>query len=166
MKPQLTIMFEHQKALDDRIIKKHQLEGRDLIENKLVALLVEIGELANTTRCFKHWSLKPAAPKEEILEEFVDGIHFFISLAIDFGITPGHFVVQEEYIESDLTASFYKLYEYITNIGLIDLESELIAAFSLFIGIGEKHLGFTWEEIVKAYFEKNEVNHHRQDNGY
>lgn len=51
MESQLTIMFEHQKVLDDRIIKKHQLEDKDLIENKLVALLVEIGELANATRC-------------------------------------------------------------------------------------------------------------------
>lgn len=166
MEQQLTIMYEHQKALDDRIIKKHQLEGKNLIENKLLALLVEIGELANTTRCFKHWSLKAAAPKEETLEEFVDGIHFFISLAIEYAITPGQLVVNEDYTENELTASFIKLYEYITNIGLIDLESELVAAFSLFIGIGEKHLGFTWDEIVQAYFEKNEVNHQRQDNGY
>lgn len=75
-------------------------------------------------------------------------------------------MVEDDYTEDELTATFYKLYEYITNIGLIDLESELIAAFSLFIGLGEKHLGFTWDEIVRAYFQKNEVNHQRQDNGY
>lgn len=34
-----------------------------------------------------------------------------------------------------------------------------------FLGLG-LCLGFTWEQIVEAYKEKNEVNHERQENGY
>ena len=49
-------LCEMQKVLDDRIIKEHQLEDKNLEENKILALLVEISELANETRCFKHWS--------------------------------------------------------------------------------------------------------------
>ena len=51
----------------------------------MLALLVEIGELANETRSFKFWSVKPASEKKIILEEFVDGIHFILSLGIECG---------------------------------------------------------------------------------
>lgn len=52
----------------------------------MLALLVEIGELANETRCFKYWSNKPASEREVILEEYVDGLHFILSIGIDLGI--------------------------------------------------------------------------------
>lgn len=33
---------------------------------------MEFGELANETRCFKYWSIKPMSDKEVILEEYID----------------------------------------------------------------------------------------------
>lgn len=36
---------------------------------------------------------------------------------------------------------------------------------SHYLGLGEM-LGFKLEEIERAYIEKNQVNHQRQDNGY
>jgi dimeric dUTPase (all-alpha-NTP-PPase superfamily) len=39
---------------------------------------------------------------------------------------------------------------------------ELLASF---IVLGEM-LGFTWEQIEKAYLRKNAVNHQRQESGY
>ncbi|WP_407944852.1 dUTP diphosphatase [Paenibacillus albiflavus] len=47
-----------QKALDARIIKEKGLEGQDLLPNTVLALQVEIAELANEWRGFKHWSDK------------------------------------------------------------------------------------------------------------
>src|SRR3982751_2341359 len=74
-------LSEMQKVLDDRIIKEHQLEDKDLEENKILALLVEISELANETRCFKHWSTKGPSEESVLLEEYVDSLHFFLSIA-------------------------------------------------------------------------------------
>ncbi len=74
-----------QQALDSHIEEKHQLQNEDLFTRKTLALLVEIGELANETRCFKFWSVKPASEKQVVLEEFVDGIHFILSLGIECG---------------------------------------------------------------------------------
>ena len=54
----LTRIFGMQEVLDTRIIKEHGLEGQNLFYNMILALQVEIGELANETRCFKHWSNK------------------------------------------------------------------------------------------------------------
>lgn len=49
-------MFEMQAELDAKIIKEKGLEGKDLIPNTVLALQVELGELANEWRGFKHWS--------------------------------------------------------------------------------------------------------------
>ncbi len=45
-----------------------------------LALTIELAELANETRCFKYWSSKGPSEREVILEEFVDSIHFLLSL--------------------------------------------------------------------------------------
>ncbi|QKI80565.1 dUTP diphosphatase [Kroppenstedtia eburnea] len=52
----LAKLFELQKELDDRIIDKKGLKGQNLLPNKILALQVELGELANEWRGFKHWS--------------------------------------------------------------------------------------------------------------
>src|SRR3954469_23285631 len=80
---QLETLFEMQAGLDRYIEENHQLENEDLFNRKVLALLVEIGELANETRCFKFWSVKPPSDKQVILEEFVDGVHFILSLGIE-----------------------------------------------------------------------------------
>ena len=74
-----------QAGLDQHIELKHGLQSENLVERKILALLVELGELANETRCFKFWSLKGPADQETILMEYVDGIHFILSLANDHG---------------------------------------------------------------------------------
>ena len=79
----LQILFSMQRQLDERIETERGLRGERLIERKLLALLVEVGELANETRCFKFWSSKPKAADETILEEYVDGLHFILSLGLD-----------------------------------------------------------------------------------
>lgn len=49
-------LFKAQKELDDRINKEKGLEGQDLLGKKILALLVELGELANEERSWKFWS--------------------------------------------------------------------------------------------------------------
>ena len=82
---QLEKLFRVQQALDQHIEEKHELQNEDLFARKVLALLVELGELANETRCFKFWSIKPSSEKSVILEEYVDGIHFILSLGIECG---------------------------------------------------------------------------------
>lgn len=52
----LTRLFETQKVLDERIVQEKGLEGQDLLPEKILALQVELGELANEWRGFKFWS--------------------------------------------------------------------------------------------------------------
>ncbi|KIV57516.1 dUTP diphosphatase [Aneurinibacillus migulanus] len=52
----LSKLFDMQRVLDERIIKDKGLEGKDLLPGKILALQVELGELANEWRGFKFWS--------------------------------------------------------------------------------------------------------------
>ena len=156
-------LFNIQKQLDDKILKEHGLEETNLLQPKTLALLVELGELANETRCFKYWSKKGPSENEVILEEYVDCLHFILSI----GLHEGYSAIEPEQrvATQHETALFLEIYR-ITN--QLQEESTLegyLALFEVFLSLGEK-LGFAWEEIYTAYLKKNAVNHQRQANGY
>ncbi|MEK3888088.1 dUTPase [Bacillus sp. FSL K6-3431] len=72
-------MFETQKVLDDRIVKEKGLEGQDLLDKKILALQVELGEMANELPVvFKFWSNKKN-DYDKALKEYVDCLHFILS---------------------------------------------------------------------------------------
>ncbi|KZD27446.1 dUTP diphosphatase [Bacillus cereus] len=167
----LTRIFGMQKVLDTRIIKEHGLEGQNLFYNMILALQVEIGELANETRCFKHWSNKGPSEREVILMEYVDGLHFIASLGNGIGFKPENYnlamleLKSRAYASNSLVNQFNNVYEAVSEFRAtqdIKLYEELLYSF---LGLGRK-LGFTFEEIEQGYYKKNEVNHQRQDNGY
>lgn len=204
-------LYEKQEALDLRIVKDKNLEGADLSPDKLLALIVELGELANEWRGFKFWSndQEPIISKltkidcptcrglgiipfgdpgnadtydcEEcdennelevfpLLEEYVDGIHFLLSIGLENG-----FVIHFDEIQNanrlDVKSQFIDCFKIASNIacdldnGYEISESEYIELFSCYWALGEK-LGFTGEEITQAYHKKNAVNHKRQEEGY
>ncbi len=105
--------FEMQRKLDQYIEKEHGLQDRSLFEEKTLALFVEIGELANETRCFKFWSKKPASDSKVILEEYVDGIHFILSLGLELGFDENTFSIVSYEGNEDLVTSFLKVYHQI-----------------------------------------------------
>ncbi len=123
----LAKLFEMQRQLDERIEQKHpRQEGEDRLAKKILALMVELGELANEWRGFKFWSndQNPRTTKsldamlvgdkdflrirnsqedcmycegtgiqEEtnpLLEEYVDCLHFILSIGLELGITEIH----------------------------------------------------------------------------
>ena len=80
-------LYELQDELDKFIIENKNLNmsKKELLTDSVLALQVEVSELANSTRCFKHWSNKGAEPKEVVLEEYVDVLHFFLSVGNQLG---------------------------------------------------------------------------------
>ncbi|WP_431522018.1 dUTP diphosphatase [Guptibacillus hwajinpoensis] len=157
-------LFALQKQLDDRIVNEHGLEGLDLFQNKLLALKVEVGELANETRCFKYWSKKAPSPIETILEEYVDGIHFILSLGLEIGITPRK-VPSEVADELSTVECFHHVYQAIDHVAEIRNEEAYLHLLNHYLLLG-KQIGLNIDDIYEAYLKKNEVNHNRQDQGY
>jgi dimeric dUTPase (all-alpha-NTP-PPase superfamily) len=153
-----------QARLDQHIETKHGLEAENLVGRKILALLVELGELANETRCFKFWSLKGPSDQETILTEYVDGIHFILSLANEHDFK---LIVPEEFSaeQRDLTQQFILLYQGISQFqNEIELETFQMM-FTEYLLLG-KMLGFSAVDVEKAYVSKNEVNYERQKQGY
>ena len=75
-----TELFKMQYQLDKTINDKHNTTYETTLTKRIMAFMVELGEFANETRCFKYWSVKPSSEKEVVLEEYIDGIHFILSL--------------------------------------------------------------------------------------
>jgi len=80
-------LLEKQKKLDDFILKELDINYKDRLNSLILALVVEIGEMANEIRAFKYWSKKAPSPKEVVLDEFVDCLHFMLSIANQLGFS-------------------------------------------------------------------------------
>lgn len=160
----LTKLFELQYNLDTRIETQHKLENENLVDRKILALLVELGELANETRCFKFWSLKSPSEASVILEEYVDGIHFLLSLGIEFGYENKIFIKKcnQSGAVVDQFLAVYQEINYFHQQPTLENYEKLMTQY-LFLG---ELLGFSFEQISEAYISKNVVNHVRQDQGY
>ncbi|MCQ5364339.1 dUTP diphosphatase [Anoxybacillus salavatliensis] len=157
-------LFSMQRQLDERIETERGLRGERLVERKLLALLVEIGELANETRCFKFWSSKPQAAEETILEEYVDGLHFILSLGLNLSLYEH---IQWPHVQESkpLVEQFLHVFEAVQMFRKkMDEEAydQLVYAYAQ---LGHA-LQFNAEQIERAYVAKNEVNHERQSHNY
>ena len=83
-------LYKMQEELDSYIWTKHRtlekMTKEELLDNTILALLVEVGELANTTRCFKHWSTKGMMEKEVMLDELADVLIYCFQLAYSLNL--------------------------------------------------------------------------------
>lgn len=162
---QLEKLFTMQQALDKHIEKKHGLQEEDLFNRKVLALLVEMGELANETRCFKFWSVKPPSDKQVILEEFVDGVHFILSLGIECNFHKQTLSINNAPTTVSVTDQFLLINEHVIRFQNTKSVTDYIALFKVYLQLAML-LGISYEEMEQAYFDKNEVNYQRQQNNY
>lgn len=204
-------LFQMQKELDAHIEQQHpREEGEDRLAKKILALQVELGELANEWRGFKFWSNNQAPrthkrvtchackghgefnypvyhgmhhvdDKTEVctycegtgiqeecnplLEEYVDCLHFILSIGLEKSFNDDDLLQFGSMKTNGLITQFTYLFEKIGDFRSVANYNNYQFIVLLFIGLGEM-LGFTWEEIEKAYKSKNGTNHQRQVEGY
>jgi dimeric dUTPase (all-alpha-NTP-PPase superfamily) len=155
--------YEIQKLLMNRIEENHPANGEDRSAKKMLALIVEMAEAANDSRCFKFWMQDPKA-KASLLEEVVDVYHFVLEHGIDKG-----FYVEENYtlfheIE-DPTLHFLSLIESAIQFFKNPREEEYRVLFGAFLGLVHV-LGFGEDDLDQAYRAKNQENLRRQEENY
>lgn len=160
---ELATLFTMQRQLD-AYIQKNQFVTEDVFKEKGLALLVELAELANETRCFKFWSRKGPSEREVILEEYVDSIHFLLSLGIVKGLDSLE-VWPEGEVEGDLTELFLQTVNAIQEF-LVTTDMESYKSIWNHYGAIAKRLEISYNQIMKAYVDKNEENYKRQQTGY
>jgi dimeric dUTPase (all-alpha-NTP-PPase superfamily) len=180
---ELTKLFQTQKVLRDRI----GYNKPDRFDKLILALLVELGELANEQRSWKFWSkdqtprtwkargpyvdLEDAEFYNPLLEEYVDGLHVVLDLGLILNMGSDSWFVESNimvFSSYNITDQFNDVFQHVINVKECDFFAEheeyedLVYAY---LGLG-KMLGFTWEEVEQAYYAKNAINHHRQEVGY
>lgn len=179
-------LFSKQAELDAHIEQEHPRQpGEDRLSKKVLALQVELGELANEWRGFKFWS-KDQEPrtrervliqvfeddepyysyetKNPLLEEYVDGLHFFLSVGLELDITP---IYVDESFKNDITKLFVNINSGVSTLLYPESVKDMnyLNAFANFIRLGQL-LGFACEEVEQAYDAKHQINFERQANGY
>lgn len=173
MLDQLAELLEMQRTLDKSILDKKGLEYNKVVaENMKVALFVELGELMNEfPTFFKHWKSNKVDNFQRGLVEYVDALHFQLSLFnyYELGIYLKYHDYNKILINSKQDIKKGLAHDPLTSLSAAMLRAvdfcDCIDGLSYLFDIGHM-LGFTWEEIYKAYKEKNEVNYERIKNGY
>lgn len=158
---QLKEIIDRQKKLDQEIFIKHNIKEYPL-ENMKIALFTELGELMNELpSLFKHWKQEPTDDMEKALIEYVDCLHFICSIAYAVGFDMKRVCSYESDVVKMASVQF-NISELLEMIVLTDYYED---TYIYFFALGNK-LGFSWEQIYKAYLKKNEINHNRQNEGY
>lgn len=84
--------YDKQCKLDNYIMENMGLTNivshEDLLQERILALMVEVSEFANATRCFKYWSIKGSESRERLLDEMADMMHFIPSIWESCGFEP------------------------------------------------------------------------------
>ena len=159
----ITPLFALQAELDQEIAASHQVDYESTFSRRVLALLVELGEFANETRCFKYWSFKEPSPKDVILDEYADGLHFLLSLGIPLGVTEYTHYFRVE--EKDLTKAIMKVYADVSDLHEHYDVDHYAKAFRDYLNIIPL-FDYGEEEVLDAYVKKLGTNHKRQKEHY
>ncbi|MCQ2793052.1 MAG: dUTP diphosphatase [Bacilli bacterium] len=156
-------LYSLQAGLDKEIADNHNVSYETTKTKRLLALIVEIGELANETRCFKFWSNKGPSAKEIIMDEFADGLHFLLSLGIILGANKFDYELTKS--DEELTEQFLNVYKLALclkdNFDLSHYEK----CFSSYLNLALS-IGMNCKDIIDSYNKKLSVNYQRQENNY
>jgi len=160
---ELKPLINEQAKLDAHIQSQHQVTYANTREKRILALLVEIGEMINETKTFKFWSKKPSAEKPIILDEYADGLHFLLSLSIEVQSQKMNYDIQTLYLS--LTQATILVFQHVSELSKHWHVKHLESAFQAYLNLIPL-LGFTADDVVQAYFKKLGVNYTRQQNAY
>ena len=160
---ELKPLINEQAKLDAHIQSQHQVTYANTRDKRILALLVEIGEMINETKTFKFWSKKPSAEKPIILDEYADGLHFLMSLSIEVQSQKMNYEIQP--LQVTLTQATILVFQHVSELSKHWHVKHLESAFQAYLNLIPL-LGFTADDVVQAYFKKLGVNYTRQQNAY
>lgn len=157
-------IYAYNKELDKEFISKYQANER--CEENLLSLLVEIGELANETRCFKYWSKKGSSEREVILAEYADVITMVLCFCNYLKVEDHEF----DYLVSDLkertiVQEFLELYSLVSELNQNYNKGYILNILSKVLVLGH-HLGFTDEELEQGILKKMNIVEDRLHSNY
>lgn len=164
---ELAELLAMQEELDRAILKEQGIASYPK-ENIQMALFVELAEMLNELpTLFKYWKKKAKDNREKALVEYVDALHFAMSLTNE---DADEIVISGETLgEIQYKFTYGGKWTTRNKVSLIRMcirfmeQSPWKVGYLFKIGL---LLDFTWDEIYKAYKGKNTVNYQRLKEGY
>lgn len=99
---------------------------------------------------------------QPLLEEYIDVIHFTLSIANDLGVHEHKYIKTSPTDLNDLVLGITNL---ATIIPISKEKHQVESLINNIITLGYQ-LGFDEKQVIEAYHEKNKENYERQENGY
>ena len=157
-------IYNRNKKLDDIFMNKYFNIESKYYEKNCLELIVELGELANETKCFKYWTVKKPN-KELVLEEFADSLMMILYMFNTYNID------KVDFIDIDLSDDILEEFNYLIRMCTLLMSKDNIdekflkEIFTRLIHIG-RLLDLSDIEIVDACNEKILKNEERLNNNY
>ena len=173
---QLAHLLKMQQVLDEKIFKENGKVEYPEAEINL-ALITEIGELLQEVpEVFKYWKKTATDDMEKALEEYIDVLHFALSLT---NYNAENIVKTGNGIQANGFENVFKVYDYCfaceysknctpaenIHLMILDIINDNVLRLSHVFVLGN-YFGFTWDDIYAKYIKKNQVNHKRVEEGY
>lgn len=155
-----------QNRLDKFIYKSNNItDVGEIALDKLTALDIELGELANEIKFFKYWKKNKLIDKAKVIEEACDCLHFILSLANDNDVNLqvmayGTFTREIDTLYRYIKATLWK------EIYLEDKWEEGLKKLLMLLVAMIEELDFTYSDLLREYDRKYEINIKRQKEGY
>lgn len=157
------IIYDENKKLDEKFDELYDSSDFDIVRKNKLELLVELGELANETKCFKYWSCKPIdlnLLKDEYADCLIMVLCFFNMY--DIRLDENFKMIKIRYDIVDLIGHLYSLCSEFYHNENCDLIKEI---FVNFIELGHQ-LSLSDEEIIEVCLDKIRKNFQRFETGF
>lgn len=156
-------LFRMQAALEQKIshlsgVEENALGENNILNVRILALQVKLGELANLTKCYKYQKDISSIPKNKILFRYIEGIKYLLSIGNKYQLN----VINKDTLNSiqvsdDLIVLFSESYDQISKLkGLLEKDQYVnalntyIKTFALYTEIG-RQLDISYDEAI-TYF--------------
>lgn len=158
----LTNIYKTTKYIDG-LFESRYTNDKDIVRKNRLELLVELGELANETRCFKYWSINQTGDKEKVLEEYIDCLFMTLYFCNIMDVS-----LDEDYPSSsngDIIETFLKLYKYSGNLESNPNKEELKMILVELDHLA-RLLDFTIEDLERVTIKKKKIIEDRFNTDY
>lgn len=160
---ELEEIYKQSKYIDTLFAQQYDIKSPEIVHKYTLELLVELGELANETRCFKFWSNKGPSEKDMILEEYIDCLFMLlyfcnilsISLEEEFPFSQNQNMVDTFLLLYSLGVEFSKTFD--KNV----LKRLVVELFHL-----KDLLNFTMEDLQEETYKKKRIITKRLNSDY
>jgi dimeric dUTPase (all-alpha-NTP-PPase superfamily) len=162
-----------QQMIDQKYITDKGLKMDELEDERQLAIIGELMEYADDTRCFKYWSKKDPETADKRLEEISDVIHFYAGEFNRLYMDPeaisdyamGYSVDTQKQIKPGIAHFIRRAIRYLIRSADshgADRKLQMGLSFANFM-TAVRLDGFSHQDVERMYYIKSKKNSERQD---